>query len=118
MIPKFMLKKLYVQGSLKQDEEEYTFQLLNNLYPGTVKEVEYIKVDDQELDHKTVSIFVNENKIEVADISEKNPFKLTKGDTFVFKVKGKLSPGAHTFGFSLKTIEAGTIAFDVEDKLE
>ena len=51
MIPKFMLKKLYVQGSLKQDEEEYTFQLLNNLYPGTVKEVEYIKVDNEELDH-------------------------------------------------------------------
>ena len=117
MIPKFMLKKLYVQGSLTQEGEEYSFQLLNNLYPGTVKEVEYIKVDDQEIDHNTIKIFVNEEELSVADISEENPFKLTKGDTFTFKITGKLSAGSHSLGFSLITKEAGTIAFDVEDTL-
>ena len=118
MIPKAMLKKLYIQGSLAQEGEEYSFQLLNNLYPGTVKEVEYLKVDDQELDLNTITIFVKELEIAVANISKENPFKLTKGDTFTFKVKGSLSKGTHTLSFSFKTIEAGKMAFDVEDKLE
>ena len=83
----------------------------------TRKEVEYIKVDDQKIDHNTIKIFVNEQEVSVADISEEKPFKLTKGDTFTFKITGKISAGSHTLGFSLKTIEAGTIAFDVEDKL-
>lgn len=118
MIPKFMLKKLYSPGSLTQEGEEYSFKLMNNLYPGTVKEVEYIKVDDQELDLSTITIFVKEEKISVANISKENPFKLTKGETFTFKVKGSLSAGTHTLSFSFNTIEAGNMSFDVEDKLE
>jgi len=118
MIPKAMLKKLYIQGSLAQEGEEYSFQIRNNLYPGTVKEVEYVKVDDQELDLNTITIFVKEQEIAVAKISEENPFKLTKGDTFTFKVKGSLSKGTHTLSFNFKTIEAGKMVFDVEDKLE
>ncbi len=118
MIPKAMLKKLYVQGSLAQEGEEYSFQLRNNLYPGTVKKVEYLKIDGQELNLNTINIFVKEQEIAVAEISKENPFKLTKGDTFTFKIKGSLSSGTHTLSFSFITVEAGKMAFDVEDKLE
>ncbi|MGC9780207.1 MAG: hypothetical protein HZR80_13260 [Candidatus Heimdallarchaeota archaeon] len=116
MIPKFMLKKLYLKGSLKQEGEEISFQLLNTIYPATIIGLDPLKIDEKEFDASKIKVIVNEKEINLDSISEENPFKLTKGDTFTFKVSGKLELGKHTIDFSLFTKEAGKIAFDVEDE--
>ena len=67
MIPKFMLKKLYVVNSLKQDGNKITFQMLNNLYPGTVIGAQYIKIDELEFDLAKIEVTYDDEKIIVAD---------------------------------------------------
>ncbi|HUU76791.1 MAG TPA: hypothetical protein VMX55_00500 [candidate division Zixibacteria bacterium] len=116
MIPKFMLKKLYVTGSLTQDNGEVIFKLTNNLYTGTVTSIESIKINEQEYDLETINIDVGNEKVNVSKITSENPFLLEKGGTFTFRVRGNLNPGKHKIDFSLLTKEAGKIAFDIEDE--
>ena len=112
-----MLKKLYSNGSLKQEEEEISFQMLNNIYPATIIGLEPIKIDDKEYEIAKTKVIVNENEIQLDTISNDNPFKLTKGDTFTFKLEGKIEAGKHVIAFVFLTKEAGKIAFDVEDEI-
>ena len=48
MIPKVMLRKLYKKGSLKQDENEITFILQNEIYPATIVGLDPIKINEQD----------------------------------------------------------------------
>lgn len=117
MIPKFMLKKLYINNSLKQENDQIIFQMINNLVTGTVTEIEPIKIDDQAYSLENTVIEADEKQIKAAKVNKENPFVLEKGKTFTFKIKGKLEQGKHTFTFSFNTKEAGKISFDVEDEL-
>jgi len=116
MIPKFMLKKLYVANSLKQDGDKITFQILNNLYPGTIIGADPIKIDELAFDLAKTEIVFNGEKIVGDQITEDNPFPLTKGVTFIFLIEGVIQPGKHKIEFNFHTKEAGSIAFDIEDE--
>ena len=117
MIPKVMLKKIYKFGSLKQDADEISFQMQNNIYPATIIGVDPIKINEQDFEIDKVKVLINEEAVvNLVDVTKENPFKLTKGDTFTFKIKGNLEPGKHKIDFSSLTKEAGKIAFDVEDE--
>jgi len=117
MIPKVMLRKLYQKGSLKQDENEIIFILQNNIYPATIIGLDPIKINEQDYDIEKVKVVINDDvEVNLVDVNKENPFKLTKGDTFTFRIEGNISPGKHTIDFSFITKEAGKIAFDVEDE--
>ncbi|MHA1500670.1 MAG: hypothetical protein ACTSSB_02385 [Candidatus Heimdallarchaeota archaeon] len=116
MIPKFMLKKLYVANSLKQDGDKITFQILNNLYPGTITGADPVKIDELAFDLSKIKIVYNGETIAADQISKDNPFPLTKGVTFTFLIEGVIQPGKHKIEFNFHTKEAGSIAFDVEDE--
>jgi hypothetical protein len=117
MIPKVMLRKLYQKGSLKQDEEEITFILQNNIYPATIVGIEHIKINEENFDAKKIKVLINDDEVvNLEEVNKENPFKLTKGDTFTFRIEGNISPGKHTIDFSFNTKEAGKISFDVEDE--
>ena len=117
MIPKVMLRKLYQNNSLKQDENEITFILQNNIYPATIIGLNPIKIDDQDFDVEKIKVVINDDVvINLVDVNKENPFKLTKGDTFTFRIEGNIEPGKHKIDFSLLTKEAGKLTFDVEDE--
>ncbi|MHA1186602.1 MAG: hypothetical protein ACTSSK_06940 [Candidatus Heimdallarchaeota archaeon] len=97
MIPKFMLKKLYVENSLKQDGNKITFQMLNT---------KHIKIDELEFDLAKIEVTFNDEKIVVAEISEEKPFSLTKGVTFTFHIEGCIQPGKHKIDLNFLTKEA------------
>ncbi|NHJ33410.1 MAG: hypothetical protein FK732_11160 [Asgard group archaeon] len=117
MIPKVMLRKIYRKGSLKQDENEITFILQNNIYPATIIGLDPIKINEQDFDIEKVKVVINDDVVvNLEDVNKENPFKLTKGDTFTFRIEGNIDPGKHKIDFSFNTKEAGKIAFDVEDE--
>ena len=117
MIPKVMLRKLYKKGSLKQEEDEITFKLQNEIYPATIIGLDPIKIDEQDFAIDKIKVLINDDVVvNLVDVSKEHPFKLTKGDTFTFRIKGKIEPGKHKIDLSLLTKEAGKLAFDVEDE--
>ena len=111
-----MLRKLYVTGSLTQDNGEVIFKIANNLYSGTVIAIEFIKINEQEFNLEKIKIDTGEELVNVSSITTENPFILKKGRTFTFRMVGNLNPGKHKIDFSLLTKEAGRIAFDIEDE--
>ena len=96
--------------NLKQEGNKITFQMLNNLYPGTVIGAKHIKIDELEFDLAKIEVIFDEEKIVVADISEEKPFSLTKGVTFTFHIEGCIQPGKHKIDLNFLTKEAGAIA--------
>ena len=49
-VPSFLLRKLYVKGSLKNTDEGFQFQLRNSLGSGYAHKMMALEVDDRILD--------------------------------------------------------------------
>ncbi|MFX1559007.1 MAG: hydroxymethylglutaryl-CoA reductase [Promethearchaeota archaeon] len=117
-IPAFLLRKLYIKGSLENVEGGFSLKLKNSLSPGTTTAVAPIKVDGNEYPLDTLTIRSVDGEVLGSEISEENTFPIKVGVEIELFVKGEaLSEGEHKIDLSLKTKEAGTLAFDVTDSI-
>jgi len=117
-IPAFLLRKLYIKGSLENVDEGFSFKLKNSLSPGTTTAVAPIKVNGNEYALDSTTIRSVDGEILGSDISEDNTFPIKVGvEIEIFVKGGSLPEGEHTIELSLKTKEAGTLAFDVKDSI-
>ena len=68
-------------------------------------------------DVEKVKVVINDDVVvNLVEVTKENPFKLTKGDTFTFRIEGNIAPGKHKIDFGFNTKEIGKISFDVEDE--
>ncbi len=117
-IPSFLLRKLYIKGSLENVEGGFSLKLKNSLSPGTTTAVAPIKVDGNEYSLDSLTIRSVDGEVLGSEISEDNTFPIKVGVEIELFVKGDHLPeGEHTIDLSLKTKEAGTLAFDVKDSI-
>ena len=117
-IPAFLLRKLYIKGSLENVEGGFSFKLKNSLSPGTTTAVAPIKVNGNEYALDSTTIRSGDIEIQGSDISEDNTFPIKVGvEIEIFIAGDPLPEGEHTLDLSLKTKEAGTLAFDVKDSI-
>jgi hypothetical protein len=117
-IPAFLLRKLYIKGSLENAADGFSFKLKNSLSPGTTTEVAPIKVNDTEYGLDVTTVRSEGVEILGSDINADNTFPIKVGVEIEIFVKGDPLPeGEHKIDISLKTKEAGTLAFDVTDSI-
>ncbi|MFW9964480.1 MAG: hydroxymethylglutaryl-CoA reductase [Candidatus Sifarchaeia archaeon] len=117
-IPSFLLRKLYIKGSLENVEDGFSFKLKNSLSPGTTTAVAPIKVNGNEYPLDSTIIRSIDGEVKGSEISEDNSFPIKVGVEIEIHIKGDALPeGEHTIDISLKTKEAGTLAFDVKDSI-
>ncbi|MFX1578826.1 MAG: hydroxymethylglutaryl-CoA reductase [Promethearchaeota archaeon] len=117
-IPAFLLRKLYIKGSLENVEGGFSFKLKNSLSPGTTTAVAPIKVNGDEYSLDSTTIRSVDGEIKGSEISEDNTFPIKVGVEIEIFIEGDSLPeGEHTIDISLKTKEAGTLAFDVKDSI-
>ena len=117
-IPSFLLRKLYIKGSLENVEGGFSLKLKNSLSPGTTTAVAPIRVNGNEYGLDATTISSEGTEILGSDISDDNTFPIKVGVEIVIFVKGDPLPeGEHKIDLSLKTKEAGTLAFDVTDSI-
>jgi hypothetical protein len=91
-IPTFLLRKLYLKGSLENVDDGFVFKIKNTLSPGT----EYT----------------------AADVNEGSAMPLKVGVEIALHIKADPLPeGEHTIDIALVTKEAGRLAFDVKDAI-
>jgi len=126
-IPKSLLRKLYVKGSLKNVDlngdgsfDGFRFTLKNVLASGTLIAPFELSVDGDPIDVKDVELEYGSGKIDLARISSENPLKFRIGREAVLTVKkpGGLSPGEHKIEIVAKTKEYGVIKFDIKDSVK
>ena len=117
-IPAFLLRKLYIKGSLENVEGGFSLKLKNSLSPGTTTAVAPIKVDGNEYSLDSLTIRSVDGEVLGSEISAENTFPIKVGVEIELIVKGdSLSEGEHTIDLALTTKEAGTLAFDVTDSI-
>ena len=118
-IPSFLLKKLYMKGSLENVDDGFAFKIKNSLAPGTATAMDPIKVDNKEYPLDALTIKVGEEKYSGASISDGEAFPIKVGVEIELHIKGDPLPeGEHKIEISIVTKEAGKLAFDVTDAIQ
>jgi hydroxymethylglutaryl-CoA reductase (NADPH) len=114
-VPAFMLKKLYLRGSLKNTEHGFQFQIRNTLAPGTITAVEPVVVDG--VAHLLAdTLVVAKESIPATDINKERPVVFSINSLVTISVNGaRLTAGEHTVVIGVQTKEAGELKWDVTD---
>ena len=85
-VPGFLLRKLYVKGSLKNTDTGFQFQLRNSLGSGYAHKMMPLQVDDKVLDI-TSCFFWQNQKLQCFDqVSESNTFTLAMNSDITIQV--------------------------------
>ncbi len=117
-IPSFLLRKLYVKGSLENVDDGFQFKLKNSLSPGTAVGMEPLKVNGNEYSLADTIISSEGESITGSEVSPDKAFMIKVGVDIVIRVKGEPLPeGEHKIDVSLTTKEAGKLVFDVTDSI-
>ncbi len=116
-VPAFLLKKLYVKGSLKNTATGFELAIQNTLAPGTIAGLLPLKVDQTEypLD-KTKVILPDGSQVCASSVSGASSLRFAVGDKVTLQVEGEPLPaGLHTLTISPKTKEAGILEISAQD---
>lgn len=118
LIPSLLLKQLYTFGSLENIDGGVQFSIKNRLSDATLKEIEYIKLDGQDVDLTAVTLHFG-------DDDTKTPAQLTQ-DTIPFPLRRivtirtacpHLEKGKHKIEIKFKTEPFGTLNLKVDDTI-
>lgn len=115
-VPPFLLKRLYVKGSLRNNDDGFEFELKNNLGSGYGTELMPLVLDGKELPKEDSYFALDGQEIPFITVGKDKPFTLAMNKTLRILVKGvKLSPGPHKLGFSFVAQGLGKLGFEVSD---
>ena len=116
IIPAFLLKKLYVDGSLKCTDQGVSLSLKNTLAPGTIIGVSSLEIDGTEHPAERVT-FGRQGAARPADrITPAAPLAFNLNQELEIHVAGlRLEPGTHSVKVRVNTKEVGELNIQIED---
>ncbi len=115
-VPPFLLRRLYVKGSLKNVDDGFEFQLSNTLGSGYAQAMLPLAIDGEELPLEHSFFFLDGRKIRFTDVTEAQPFTLAINTTTVIRAEGRtLTPGPHRIRIGFVVLGLGPMEFEVTD---
>jgi hydroxymethylglutaryl-CoA reductase (NADPH) len=120
IVPSFLLKKLYVKGSFKNNPNGFELALRNTLAPGTLIGISPLKIDDRDVPLEKILISTNDAApVRASDISPTAPRLFPLNALVKFQVEDQpLATGPHRLTVQVQTKEAGDLKLDAEDSIE
>ncbi len=118
-VPGFLLRRLYVKGSLTNSPGGLRFQLKNSLGSGYARAMLPVSIDDLEFPLEKSYFIVDGGEIQFSSVSDETPFTIAMNKVITVLVKGtSVEPGAHklTMGFVVPGL--GSLKFDVRDTVQ
>jgi hypothetical protein len=119
-VPAFILKRLYVRGSLRPTETGFAFDVENQLGAGYAREMLPVTLDGA-AQPLTQSFFRRPDGVQIAfsDVSEAVPFTLEMGGQLTILVEGAMvTPGKHKVGMGFVVRGIGPLSFEASDIVE
>ena len=118
-VPAFILRRLYVKGSLVNIESGWSFTLKNSLGSGYAKGMQPLKIDDQEVAMPAASFHQDGEEITFDHVTDQNTFGLKMNRSIVISVNGpQLLPGPHRIWMGFIVPGFGKIGFDFTDEVK
>jgi alpha-N-arabinofuranosidase len=116
-IPEFILRKLYLRGSLKDEGNGFSFALKNTFAPATVIGFG-LDVDGEPVANRRISIqSADEIPRNATEISPANPFLLSVGVVYTIRVQDT-TVGEGVLTILADTREAGQLRFTIKAKAD
>ena len=117
-IPSFILRRLYVKGSLRNTETGIEFQILNKLGSGQARRLLPLTVDGDELPLENCSFHLDNEAVSFTDVTSDRPFAMALNRATLISASGiTLSEGSHTIGMAFEVSGFGVLKFDFVDKV-
>jgi alpha-galactosidase len=116
-IPSFILKRLYVGGSLRNTPDGFEFALRNVVGTGTMLEVTGLDVDGAARAPAALQLLLPDGSARAGtDVTAEAPLALPAGLALrVLVTRERLSAGKHSLKLSLRTREMGALDIPVTD---
>jgi hypothetical protein len=117
-VPGFLLRRLYVKGSLTANDEGFEFQLKNKLGSGYARRLLPLTLDGDELDMAQTTFEVDGKRVTFDTVTNDTPFTLAmnKTTTIVY-AGGTVGDGPHTIRMRFEVAGLGEMGFDFSDFL-
>jgi len=117
-VPGFLLRRLYVKGSLRGANGGFEFDLKNSLGSGYAEEVLPLTLDGEELPAASTRFVIDGEAVRFDEVSAEKPMTLAMNKTLTIGVDGPtLSPGKHKLGIGFVVKGMGKLQFDVTDAM-
>jgi hydroxymethylglutaryl-CoA reductase (NADPH) len=118
-IPPFILKKLYVKGSLHNDDTNFALSLKNLVAPATITSFDGLVVDGRTIDTSQATLELPNGKTRSLErISPTRPLEFPIGTTLTLRVADEtLEPGSHDLFVEVDIKEIGSLSIPVSDTL-
>lgn len=118
-IPGFLLKRLYVKGSLSNSPEGVQFQLKNSLGSGYAKAMLPVSLDGEEYPMDKTFFNIEEARVPFSSVSDDFHFSIPLNKVITIVVEGvSLAPGPHKIAMGFVVPGLGKLRFDVKDEIE
>jgi hydroxymethylglutaryl-CoA reductase (NADPH) len=116
-VPAFLLRRLYVKGSLRNEDGGFAFDLKNSLGSGYAEQVLPLTVDGEEVPAEATSFSVaGGERIGFTEVSAEKPMTLGMQRVVTIRVDGRtLPPGKHKLALGFIVTGMGKMQFDVTD---
>jgi hypothetical protein len=115
-VPEFLLRALYVQGSLHGGSQGFSFQMKNEMGPARIIGARPLQIDRKPVDPAKCRFIHGEIRATFADVSPENSVLMRKGEAVTVMVEGvRLRRGRHTLRIDVEVKDMGPVAFSVND---
>jgi hypothetical protein len=118
-VPAFLLRRLYVKGSLRRHNGGIAFDLSNTLGSGYADQVLPLRIDGADVDPAGCAFVVDGRRISFDSITAQDPMTLGMNATLTVEAAAlALDPGEHTIELAFIVTGMGEMRFDVKDTLD
>ena len=115
-VPAFLLRRLYVKGSLRNTGEGVQFQLMNKLGTGYARRLLPLAINGEEVALEESFFGVDGKQFSFESVSDAAPLTLDLNRSTTITIRGlKLSEKPHTIGFRFEVPGLGILEFDFTD---
>ena len=117
-VPQFLLRRLYVKGSLRATADGFAFDLRNQLGSGYARQLFPLTLDGEELDTTTTTFEIDGKEVTFEVVSNDTPFTLAMNKTTTIAWRGQaIEPGPHKIGMAFEVAGLGRLEFDFTDEV-
>ena len=115
-IPEFLLRALYVKGSLRNNEDGFQFQLKNEIGPARIIGARPLQLDRRPIPLDRCRFVHGDREANFSEVDADNSVLMRKGEAVTVRVQGaKLRPGRRTLGITVVVKDMGSVSFSVSD---
>lgn len=114
-IPAFVLRKLYVKGSLRADGVAMRFTLRNGMATASLTQLKSLRVDNRDVPAARVRVRLGGREVDLQHVSAEAPLVFGRGEDAEVRVDGPVAPGKAHVKLVAQSAEFGELVIEFED---